>query len=658
MPKVTPPTTRFHDLGAWRHPSHPILRLQPLLGRDWATAYLFMLPSALILGGLIAYPFTRAIYISFTRTQGAAIGPFVGLANYLDLWADRYFRQAVWVTVQYTALSVSLTLLLSLLGAILLHRSRRGAGLMTSLLLLPWITPEIVRAVAWRGLLDPLHGGINSLLIALGLITRGFPFLGSFQTALPSVALVNVWQRVPFFAVNLLVGLKAVNPELHEAAAIDGASRWRQFLHVTLPAIRDVIALVALLGTMWSFNEFSLIFLLTGGGPANATKVYSVLAYQYSRNRAGLGMAVALSMAPVFVLMILALGRRLMGAAPAGPSGLRVKHCLPGRALRLLEAQLTRLGKRVTALFWFLHDGVESLVEAIALWLKNRRMVLRGGYRSGHKVPRLALPSVWLLLLLVFELAPFYWMLVTAFKTELQITRFESVLWPTPWSLDQFRRLLGRDQLFVIWLQNTLIISLITSLISTLAASLGAYAITRLRWRGARFLGNAALVFYLMPTVLLILPIAQLLMRWGLANTRLSLIISYPALTVPFAIWLMMGHYGSLPEEIEDAALIDGCDHWRAFWWVVLPLSRPALVAAALFSFSQVWSEFLLAYSLILSSSKMTIPQGLGQMVFGDVLPWGQLSASALLVAIPVLTIYLLGQRFMVTGLTRGAVQG
>ncbi len=652
------PSTRFHDLGTWRHPSHPVLRLQPVLGRDWATAYLFMLPSALILGSLIAYPFARAVYISFTRTQGATIGPLVGLANYLDLWADRYFRQAVWVTVQYTALSVSLTLLLSLLGAILLHHSRRGAGLMTGLLLLPWITPEIVRAVAWRGLLDPLHGGVNSLLIALGLITRGFPFFGSFETALPSVALVNVWQRVPFFAINLLAGLKAVNPELYEAAAMDGASRWRQFLHVTLPATRDVIALVTLLGVMWSFNEFSLIFLLTGGGPANATKVYSVLAYQYARHRPGLGMAVALSMAPVFVLTILALGRRLMGAAPAGQYGVRAEHRLLGRALRLLGARLARLGKWVAALFWFLHDGAESLVEAMASWLRGRHLLSRGEYRPGRKLPRLALPSVWLLLLLVFELAPFYWMLVTAFKTELQITRFESVLWPRPWSLDQFRRLLGRDHLFMIWLQNTLIISLVTPLISTLAASLGAYAITRLRWRGARFIGNAALVFYLMPTVLMVLPIAQLLMRWGLVNTRLSLIISYPALTVPFAIWLMMGHYGSLPEEIEDAALIDGCDRWRAFRWVVLPLSRPALVAAALFSFSQVWSEFLLAYSLILSDSKMTVAQGLGQMIFGDVLPWGQLSASALVVSIPVLAIYVLGQRFMVAGLTRGAVRG
>lgn len=650
MSKVTPPSTRFHDLGTWRHPSHPVLRLQPLLGKDWAAAYLFILPSVLILGGLIAYPFARAVYISFTKTQGSTIGPLVGLANYLDLWADRYFRQAVWVTIQYTALSVSLTLLLSLLGAILLHRSKRGAGLMSSLLLLPWITPEIVRAVAWRGLLDPLHGGVNSLLIALGLITRGFPFLGSFQTALPSVALVNVWQRVPFFAINLLAGLKGVNTELYEAAAMDGAGRWRQFLHVTLPATRDVIALVTLLGVMWSFNEFSLIFLLTGGGPASATKVYSVLAYQYARHRAGLGMAVALSMAPIFVLMILALGRRLMGGAPTGQRAGRVEQCPLGWAFRSLSARLARLGERAAALFWWLHDGVEGLVEAIALRL---------GGRPGRKTARpAALPSVWLLLLLVFELAPFYWMLVTAFKTELQITRFESVLWPRPWSLDQFRRLLGRDHLFMVWLQNTLIISLLTSLISTLAASLGAYAIARLRWRGARLLGNLALVFYLMPTVLLVLPISQLLMRWGLVNTRLALIIAYPALTVPFGIWLMMGYYSSLPEEIEDAALIDGCDRWGVFRWVVLPLSRPALVAAALFSFSQVWSEFLLAYSLILSDSKMTVAQGLGQMIFGDVLPWGQLSASSLLVAVPVLAIYLLGQRFMVTGLTRGAIRG
>ncbi|MBN1402631.1 MAG: ABC transporter permease subunit [Anaerolineae bacterium] len=652
------PSTRFGLTETWRRTPSLIGRLQPLLGRDFAVAYVFMLPTFLVMGGLIAYPFLRATYISFTRTHGATIGPFVGLANYRNTWSDRFFRESVAVTIRYTLWSVALTFAISTLAATLLHRLGARAGLLTGMMLLPWIMPEIVRAITWRGLLDPLHGGVNRVLINLGLIQRGYPFFGSIETALPSVIVVNVWQRVPFFVITLLAGLKGLDEELYEAAAIDGAGPWRQFLHVTLPGLRYVLIVVTLLGTIWSFNEFNLIFLLTAGGPMNATKVYSVLAYDLVRTRMGLGVAVAMSMAPVFLVLILLLGRYVMrgqgSAQDTASGGLAPVAGL----LRMLIWPLRIALRMLVALFWLINDALEQLVGVVQSLLARLFPHESRRRRAHRRLVRVsALAALFILgLLLFFELAPFCWVFVTAFKTELQITRFESVLWPRPWSLQQFERLFSRD--FFTWLQNTLLISLVTPAFSTLSAAAGAYALTRLRWRGAEMFGKLVLASYLMPTVMILLPIYHLFTRLGLNNNRLSLLISYPTFILPFALWVLMGYYATIPAEIEDAARIDGCGRYQAFWRIVLPLSRPALVATGLFGLSQAWSEFLYAMTFIVSESKMTVPMGLAQMIFGDVSPWGQLSAAALIMAAPVLAIYTLGQRFMVAGLVAGSVKG
>jgi len=647
-------TTRFKDEETWRQASHPVPRLRPLLGRDWAAAWLFVLPSLCIMGGLIAYPFARVVYLSFTRTLGSRVGAFVGLANYRALWADRFFRQAVGVTLRYTIGSVGPTLLLSLLAALLLHRLDGRASLLAGLLLLPWVAPDTVCAIAWKGLLDPLYGALNRVLVDLGVLERAYPFFGDPRTALPCMVVVNVWQRLPFFTIGLLAGLKGIDGELYEAAAIDGAGGWRQFVHITLPGLGYALLVVALLGAIWSFNEFNLIFLITGGGPMNATKVYSVLAYQYLRQRAGRGAAVALSMAPVFVSLVAILGRYVLSERHEAPHK-RPAH--PGWVSALPQA-MVRLGawlaREAARALWVAHDGLESALST--LWEPVRRLAGRrpGAARRARSLVFCALLGS----LLFFELAPFYWIVVTAFKTELQITRFESVLWPRPWSVAQFQKLLGPGRSMLQWLENTVLVSISTSLLSTLAAATGAYAVARLRWRGARAYAQAALVSYLMPTVMIVMPIYQLFAGLGLMNTRLALVLAYATLMVPFALWFMAGYYRSIPKELEDAALIDGCGRLQTFYRIILPVSAPALAASALFGFSVAWSEFVFTYSLVLSENRMTVTMGLMQLLFGDVQPWGELAAGALLMAAPVLAIYGAAQRFMVSGLTLGAVRG
>jgi multiple sugar transport system permease protein len=266
--------------------------------------------------------------------------------------------------------------------------------------------------------------------------------------------------------------------------------------------------------------------------------------------------------------------------------------------------------------------------------------------------------AVVLILLLAFEMLPFYWVFVTSFKSTIQNTRFESVYWPSPWTVQQYIDLLGPTRNFLVWYRNTLTVGIVTPMIATIIAALGAYGLTRLRWRGRGVLSNLVLVAYLMPGVLMIISIYQIFSKVGLTNNLYGLIVSYATFSLPFALWLMMGYYASIPEELEAAGLIDGCNRFQVFWKIVLPLTKPALMAVFLFGVTNAWNEYLFAYVLVTRESMMTLPVGLGQMIIGDVLPWGELTAASMLMAIPVFIIYTFGQKFMVAGLTAGAVKG
>jgi multiple sugar transport system permease protein len=641
-------------------------RLEELLGKDWSVAWVFMLPTVILMGGLIAYPFLRAFYISFTNTKSIEIGPFVGLKNYIDLWQDIFFRRAVWTTAQYTISAVALKLVFGTLISVLLHRLERRFSWLTGLVLLPWIMPSIVRAITWKGLLDPLYGGLDRTLMALGLISRPLGLLANVDTALPTVIVINLWRGIPFFTINLLAGLKAIDQELYEAAAIDGASRWRQFLHITLPGLRYVLIVVGLLSTIWTFNDFGLIFLLTGGGPMDATKVYSLLAYRYAIGgmRYGAGIAVAMTMAPALAVLIVILGRYMMSGRRLYADTTSKELTGPLRAIiDVFVWPFKMILRLLVAVFWAVNNAVEAVFGAIGKAVRRRatRSLTpeeRARRERTRRTTSQILPMVTLALLIAFELLPFWWVIATAFKTELQITRFENVLWPEPWSLVQFEKLLGPEYNFLVWVKNSAIVSLVSPVISTMVAASAAYALTRLRWTGANTFSRIVLVAYMMPSVMMLIPIVQLFTRLRLTNTLVGLFVAYPTFGLPFAIWLMMGYYSSIPEELEAAALIDGCNRFQAFFRVVLPLTRPALMAVAMFGVTQAWSEFLFAYVIIHSERLMTVPIGLTQMIIGDVLPWGVLCAAAILVSIPVVAFYSIGQRFMVAGLTAGAIKG
>lgn len=654
------PTARPRGAGLAAQPvaSQPWFKAtQRILGRDWPSAYLFILPTVLLLFGLVGYPFARGIYLSFHNAVGVREGAFVGFDNYINLWSDDFFIRALWTTAKFTFFSVVAKFCLGILAALLLHNAPKGAAVLGGLILLPYIIPEVVRALAWRILLDPIFGALNYILVrVLHVMPQGVAWLGEPWTALPSVTMVNVWAGLPFFIILCTAGLKGIDTEQYDAASVDGASSWRKFLHVTLPGMRYVIIVATLLSTILTFNNFGLTYLLTGGGPGGATRVYTILAFEYAITglRYGAGTAVALTTAPFLFLLILFLGRYMMARTDMASSA--DEEGPVWRAVMFVLWPFRMIVRGLLAAFWIINDTVESVITAAAHAIRppgSAPMLSRGANRGiGYTVL-----YVLLGIILVFELMPFYFVFVTAFKSTLQISQIQNMFWPSPWTLEHFRYMLV-EKPFLTWYKNTVIVAAVSTTVAVLASALGGYALARLRWRGGGGLGTTVLIAYLMPQALLMIPLYYILVQLKLTNSLMALMITYPSFILPFATWLMMGYYRSIPEELEDAAMIDGCSRFGAFFRVVLPLVRPALLAVTMFAVTNAWNEFLYAFSFIRSAENFTLSVGLQGMIIGDVQPWGELMASCLMTALPVVIIYMLGQRFMVAGLTAGSVKG
>jgi multiple sugar transport system permease protein len=267
---------------------------------------LLLLPTLVLLGLFIAYPFVKGVSISLTSATVGDAGVFVGFDNFRRLLGDSIFRQAAWNTVIYTAVATVGKLALGLWLALLLNRRFRGQRLVRASMLLPFIIPTVLSTFAWKWMFDPTFSVLNWSLYHLGFITTRIGWLTDPTLALISVIIVNVWRGMPFYAITLLAGLQTVNPELHEAAAIDGANGWQRFWRITWPLLLPVTMVVTLFSVIQTFADFQLVYVLTGGGPANSTHLFATYAYQIGiiTARIGEGAAASLMMFPVLFLIV------------------------------------------------------------------------------------------------------------------------------------------------------------------------------------------------------------------------------------------------------------------------------------------------------------------------------------------------------------------
>ena len=262
-----------------------------------------------------------------------------------------------------------------------------------------------------------------------------------------------------------------------------------------------------------------------------------------------------------------------------------------------------------------------------------------------------------LMALAIAVLFPFYWMIITSFKGEDQMRSIVSMFWPKPFAIENYQQLLAKTE-FAAWYGNSVFVAVSSTLLATAVGTIGAYALARLKFLGRGFMASATLITYLVPPSILFIPLYKQMQALGMANSLAGLIAAYPSFTVPFVTWLLMGYFESIPEELEEAAMIDGATRFGAFYRIVLPLSAPGVLAAGLYAFAQAWNEFLYALVFITDGKLRTLPVGLASFITGDVYGWGYLMSGAVLTTLPVIAAYIYLQKYMVEGLTAGGVKG
>lgn len=262
-----------------------------------------------------------------------------------------------------------------------------------------------------------------------------------------------------------------------------------------------------------------------------------------------------------------------------------------------------------------------------------------------------------LAVLVAIAVFPFYWMALTALRTPLGVYVQENMLAPRDLTLDNFV-FAFKERPTALWLRNSSIIALLSATVAVVIGVLAGYSIVRLSYKGNRTMAKLILFSYLVPASLLFIPMFMLLLAIRLFDTVPGLVLAYQSFNVPFCTWLILGYFRSIPEELEDAARIDGCTRMGVLFRVVLPLAGPGVVTAFIFAFTNSWNELLYAVSLIQSRRIMTLPPGLGRYIEGDVFLWGPLMATALLASVPPIILFMVVQRYVVSGMTLGSVKG
>lgn len=269
--------------------------------------FVLMLPTALLLLTFLTYPLGLGIWLGLTDTTIGRQGQFIGLENYRWLFSDSVFWLSVFNTFLYTTVASTIKFGLGLWLALILNQHLPFKALIRAIVLLPWIVPTVLSAIAFWWIYDAQFSVVSWSLMKLGIIDQYINFLGEKNNARAAVIVANIWRGVPFVAISLLAGLQTISPLLYEAATLDGANKWQQFRHVTLPMLTPIIAVVMTFSVLFTFTDFQLIYVLTRGGPLNATHLMATLSFQRAipGGQMAEGAAIAVAMIPFLLAAIL-----------------------------------------------------------------------------------------------------------------------------------------------------------------------------------------------------------------------------------------------------------------------------------------------------------------------------------------------------------------
>jgi len=537
--------------------------------------------------------------LSLTDWKIVGTPRFVGMKNYMRLFNDPLFHTAVKNTVAYTAIIVPLMALVGLGLALLLNQPLRGRVVTRTAVFASYVVMVSVVGITWRWILDPTGAGIVNYYLGT-LGMDPLPWLAAPETAMLSIIIATMWWTAGYNMILYLAGLQDIPVAVREAARIDGANAWQEFRHVTLPMLKPVTFFVVVMSIAKSFQVFGQVYVMTQGGPSNSTLTIVNYLYVVGFTWFEMGYAAAIAYALFALLLVITVIQFRM---------------------------VSREGE--------------------------------GGFVRTELLVRMGL-YVLMGLVLVFWVAPLFWMLSTSLKPEGQILSLIPRWIPKTFTLENYRDVLDKFRL-VAWGVNSIVVAAGATILGLAISIPAAYAFAKMRFRGQQWIFLLILSTILVPVHITIVPLFLGLAKLKLTDTYFSLIM--PTVANGFGVFLLRQFFQGIPKELEEAAVIDGASRLGILLRVVLPLSRPPIMAVAIFLFIQSWNDFMWPLIVTNTDATRTLPVGLasslaGTVSGGAIAYYGMSMAGSVLATLPALLIFVLLQRYFVQGIALTGLKG
>lgn len=604
---------------------------------------------------MIAFPAVEMVRSSFLRiTQTGLATGGNGLGNYQRLLREPALPEVLWHTVLWVVLVVGVTVLVSLPLAQLLDKRFAGRRLVRLALLLPWAASLVMTATVWRYIYEGAYGPLNRVLMDLGLLDQPVEWYKDTRFAFWALIVIGIVVSVPFTTYVFLAGLQTIPGELHEAARIDGAGPWQAWRRVTLPLLRPSLLVAVVLNTIYVFNSFPIIWIITGKIPGYDTDTAITFMYKVAFGpgpQLDAGEAAALAVLNVlFLLVVVTVYLRNVTWDETEVSVATEREGILGRLARPVGRLLR---------------GAAAALRPAAPALGTAGRAIGAAWRPLRPA---GLTAAGVLVALFF-LAPYAVMLLGALRSDQDLFSVPARYLPARWEWSNLVDVWSQVPLLA-YLRATLVIAGVTTLIVLVVALPAAWFAARHRFRGRNLFLYLILATQMFAPVALVVGLYReyTLVDTVIANLGLGLratysywaiILVYSAFNLAFAVWILSGYFRSIPREIEEAALIDGLGRLRVLLRVVLPLAKPGVVTALIFTFIQVWNEFVVALTLFNDPGRdrQTLTVGIQQFVGLYETRYQYLFVASLIGIVPVLVLFATIERYLMGGLTAGSVK-
>ncbi len=675
-------------------------RLQPVL---------WLGPSLLLIALIIAYPAVEMIRTSFLKVNSIGLTEgYAGLGNYRNLFGEPALGHVLTNTVLWVVLVVAATIVISLGLAQFLNKRFAGRRIVRWTLIVPWAASLVMTATVWRYIYEGSYGMLNRVLLDLGLIHSPVQWYQDSSTSFWCLIIVGIIVSIPFSTFVLLAGMQAIPADLYEAARVDGACPVQIYRTVTFPLLRPALLTSAVLNTIYVFNSFPIIWVITGKLPGEQTDTTMTFMYKIAFTyRLDVGEAAALAVLNVVVLLVVVTFflRRVRwtagteaGGHPARRSRLaavraRAAERLAGAAASAAQSGRAAVAPRLTGVAMTGHEAPapaaghpaggrhhESPERAgagpVAARPAGRREEAYGAGPVPARSPGLAdraarvLGRLWSpvrpaglaaagAIVAAFFLAPYAVMFLSALKSNHDLFSNPALYLPTSWQWGNFASVWKAIPL-ASYLVNSLIIAGVSTAIVLLVSLPAAYFTARHDFRGKRAFLYTVLVTQMFAPVALVIGIfREVNLVSGAVNSYWAIIAVDAAFNLAFSIWILNGYLASIPKEVEEAAMVDGAGRLRTMVRIVLPLARPGIVTAVIFTFIQVWNEFVVAETIFNdpTNNRETLTVGINAFVGLYQTQYQYLFVASIIGIVPVVLLFASIERYLVGGLTAGSIR-